>query len=123
MIPARCFIRRLCSALPCAAWRLSGRPGFGAGRLSLTAASVPMLRRSVRRQFDAARNAPILMAPERVVMLDEIADAIITECIAGGSVHMIALRLAARFVAPVDQVEEDVLSFLQDLIDKGLMTI
>ena len=63
------------------------------------------------------------MAPERVVMLDEIADAIIAECGAGGSVHMIALKLAERFAAPVDRVEEDVLSFLQDLMDKGLMTI
>ena len=91
--------------------------------MSLTAASIPVLRRGVRRQFDAARNGPILMAPERVVMLDEIADAIIGECIAGGSVHLIAANLAARFAAPADQVEEDVLSFVQDLIDKGLMTI
>jgi pyrroloquinoline quinone biosynthesis protein D len=87
----------------------------------LTADSVPALRRGVRRQFDATRNAPVLMAPERVIVLDEIADAIIAQCDGRASVAEIAARLAEQFSAPLEQVREDVAAFLRDLVEKGLV--
>ena len=83
---------------------------------------MPTLRRGVRRQFDAGRNSTVLMAPERIVLLDEIADAIIGECGAGDNVREIAKRLALRFQAPPEVVEADVIEFLQELFDKGLLT-
>ena len=89
--------------------------------MNLTPDAVPALRRGVRRQFDATRNASLLMAPERVVVLDEIADAIIAEFTAAATVRDIVARLAARFGAPVSEVEPDVLAFLRELIDKGLV--
>jgi pyrroloquinoline quinone biosynthesis protein D len=89
--------------------------------LSITPASIPALRRGVRRQFDATRSAPVLMAPERVIVLDDIADAIIAQCDARATVAEIAAHLAERFSAPVEQVREDVRLFLQDLVDKGLV--
>jgi len=82
---------------------------------------VPGLRRGVRRQFDATRNAPVLMAPERVVVLDEIADAIIAKCDGKNSVGVIAGLLAAQFDAPVADVQADVQVFLKELVDKGLV--
>jgi pyrroloquinoline quinone biosynthesis protein D len=90
--------------------------------LTISETSVPVLRRGVRRQFDTARNAAVLMAPERVVLLDEIGDAIIAACGAGGSVREISNRLALRFQAPPEAVEADVIAFLQELFDKGLLS-
>jgi pyrroloquinoline quinone biosynthesis protein D len=90
--------------------------------LTISETSVPVLRRGVRRQFDTARNAPVLMAPERVVLLDEIGDAIIAACGAGGSVREISNRLTLRFQAPPEAVEADVIAFLQELFDKGLLS-
>lgn len=91
--------------------------------MNISQSSVPVLRRGVRRQFDAVRNSAVLLAPERVVLLDEIADAIIGECGAGGNVREIANHLALRFQAPPDEVEADVIEFLQELFDKGLLTL
>jgi pyrroloquinoline quinone biosynthesis protein D len=89
--------------------------------MMLTRTSVPALRRGVRRHFDKARNAPVLMAPERVIMLDEIADAIVAECDAVSSVAEITARLSRRFATPAADIEADVLAFLQTLLDKGLI--
>ena len=89
--------------------------------MTLTPTSVPALRRGVRRQFDKARNVPLLMAPEKVIMLDDIADAILSECDAVSSVEVITLRLSARFAAPVEEIQGDVLVFLQTLHDQGLI--
>jgi pyrroloquinoline quinone biosynthesis protein D len=89
--------------------------------LTITAATIPQLRRGVRRQFDTTRNAAILMAPERVIMLDDIADAILSECDGAATVGDIVARLAARFEAPETEVQPDVLAFFEDLIEKGLI--
>ena len=79
------------------------------------------MRRGVRRQFDKARNVAILMAPEKVIMLDDIADAILAECDAVSSVADITARLSARFAAPAEEIEGDILAFLQTLQDQGLI--
>jgi len=89
--------------------------------LTITPATIPQLRRGVRRQFDATRNAAILMAPERVIMLDDIADAILSECDGTATVGEIVTRLAARFESPESEIHPDVLAFLEDLIEKGLI--
>ena len=89
--------------------------------MSLPSTSVPALRRGVRRQFDKTRNVAILMAPEKVIMLDDIADAIVSECDAVSSVEDITLRLSARFAAPAEEIQGDVLAFLQTLFDQGLI--
>jgi pyrroloquinoline quinone biosynthesis protein D len=61
------------------------------------------------------------MAPERVIMLDDVGDAIVSECDAVSSVEEITLRLSARFATPAENIEGDVLAFLQELLDKGLI--
>lgn len=86
-------------------------------------AAVPVLRRGVRRQYDTARGAAVLLAPERVIVLDEIADAIVAECRDGHSVQVIAASLAARFDAPLAQVETDVIAFIEDLVERGLVSL
>ena len=87
----------------------------------LTTASIPALRRGVRRRHDPVRHADILQAPERVVVLDDIAGAIVELCDARTSIAQIAAVLAARYAADIAQVEPDVLAFVQELADKGLL--
>jgi pyrroloquinoline quinone biosynthesis protein D len=61
------------------------------------------------------------MAPERVIMLDDIGDAILSECDAVSSIEEITARLSERFTTPAEDIRDDVLAFLQTLIDKGLI--
>jgi pyrroloquinoline quinone biosynthesis protein D len=91
--------------------------------LSAALQSVPALRRGVRRHFDSTRNTPVLMAPERVVVLDDIADAILAECDGKRSITEIAAILAARFAAPEAEITTDVLAFFTELSDASLVTL
>jgi pyrroloquinoline quinone biosynthesis protein D len=86
----------------------------------VTRDSVPALRRGIRRHFDATRKAHVLLGPERVIVLDEIAFAI-TECFdARRSVGEISGMLATRFESDAAVVEPDVLAFVAELVEKGL---
>jgi pyrroloquinoline quinone biosynthesis protein D len=89
--------------------------------MQVSQASVPALRRGIRKRFDATRNAHVLLGPERVIVLDEIAVAITELVDAKNSVAEIAGALAAKFEAEYAMVEEDVIGFVQDLVDKGLV--
>jgi pyrroloquinoline quinone biosynthesis protein D len=88
----------------------------------ITRDSVPALRRGIRQKFDAARNTHVLLGPERVIMLDEIAAAITGLVDAKHSVGEIAAELAARFAADKAEVEADVTEFVTSLVEKGLAT-
>lgn len=90
---------------------------------ALTPSSVPALRRGVRRQFDRTRNSAVLMAPERVIVLDEIADSIIESFKPEATVHDIVAGLATRFGAPAQEIEDDVIAFILELHDKGLVVL
>jgi pyrroloquinoline quinone biosynthesis protein D len=89
---------------------------------SVTALSVPALRRGIRRQYDAVRAQNVLLCPERVVLLDDIANAIAELCDAQRSVAAISEILAERYGEDPAQVEADVIGFVQELADKGLVT-
>jgi len=89
--------------------------------MPVTAQTIPALRRGIRRQYDAARNAHVLLAPERVIVLDDIALAI-TEFFDGArSVADISAALATKFEADVAVVQADVIAFVEDLVEKGLV--
>jgi pyrroloquinoline quinone biosynthesis protein D len=83
---------------------------------------MPALRRGVRRQFDATRNTAVLLAPERVIVLDDVADANIGECNATATVQKIIESLASRYATAPEDIAADIINFLQDLVDKGLVT-
>jgi pyrroloquinoline quinone biosynthesis protein D len=85
--------------------------------------SVPALARGVRLRFDQARSAWVLLAPERVLMPDEIAVEILKRCDGKAAVSAIVDDLARTFEAEPAQVAADVRSFLQDLADKGMVTL
>ncbi|MCF3948814.1 pyrroloquinoline quinone biosynthesis peptide chaperone PqqD [Acidiphilium sp. AL] len=90
--------------------------------MTLTDASVPALARHVRLRFDAARNCHVLLAPERVIMPDAIAVAILECCDGAATIGAIADALATRYAAPRDAVLTDCLDMLNDLAGKGMVT-
>jgi pyrroloquinoline quinone biosynthesis protein D len=85
--------------------------------------STPALGRGVRLRFDQARSAWVLLAPERVLMPDEIAVEILKRCDGKATVSAIVADLARAFEAEPALVAADVRSFLQDLADKGMVTL
>jgi pyrroloquinoline quinone biosynthesis protein D len=85
--------------------------------------AVPALARGVKLRFDKARDAWVLLAPEKVLMPDQVAGEILKRCDGKASVAEIVEDLVVAFSAERDQVAADVRSFLQDLADKGLLTL
>lgn len=87
----------------------------------MTAAAVPSLPRGVRMHHDRVRNTQVLLGPERALMLDEIGAAVLSAIDGERSVADISGMLAARYIAPVEAVQEDVAEFLADLAAKRLV--
>ena len=80
------------------------------------------LGRGIRLKHDAERDAWILQAPERVVVLDEIAHAVIDEIVASdGGLGGVIDRLSQAFDAPRDEIAADVIEMLQGFVDKQLL--
>jgi pyrroloquinoline quinone biosynthesis protein D len=88
---------------------------------SLTETSVPSLPRGVRFRFDEARQAWVLLAPERVVMPDEIAVEVLKLVDGASTIDQIVDKLAQAFAAPREQILPDVLAMFNDLAAKGLV--
>lgn len=82
-----------------------------------TIESDPFVRlpRGVRLHHDRVRDLPVLLGPERALMLDEIGLAILTEIDSGLQMSVLIDRLAARYTAPRDEIAGDVIAFLEDL--------
>ncbi|MGA9434729.1 MAG: pyrroloquinoline quinone biosynthesis peptide chaperone PqqD [Roseobacter sp.] len=83
--------------------------------------SVPVLPRGVRRHFDKVRGVPVLLGPERVLMLDEIGCAILDQVDGVSTLDEISSRLAEIYAAPKDDISTDVAAFLTDLGNKKLL--
>jgi pyrroloquinoline quinone biosynthesis protein D len=92
------------------------------GRPTVTEDSVPRLPRHVKFRFDQARNAWVVLAPEKVFMPDEIAVEILKRCNGSTTLRDIIDDLARTFEAERDVVASDVVALLQDLADKGIIT-
>lgn len=85
--------------------------------------TVPALARGVKLRFDKARDVWVLLAPERVLMPDDIAVEILKRCDGKADVSAIVDDLCRTFAAERDQVTGDVKAFLQDLVEKGMVAI
>ena len=88
---------------------------------AMASASCPRLATGVRLQHDRTRAQWVLLAPERVIELDEIAHAIVSRCDGLRSLAAIATELAAEFDADPAEVERDVLDLAADLHAKRLL--
>ena len=91
-------------------------------RLLISAASVPRLRRYIRLRHDEARGRWIIQAPERVFSPDPIAVEVLKLCDGGRTVADLADSLSLRYDAPKERILADVISMLQDLADKGVVS-
>ncbi len=82
---------------------------------------VPLLPRGVRLHHDPVRDAPVLLGPERALMLDEIGHAILSEVDGVRTLDQIAAHLAEAYEAPKEEVAADMAAFLDDLADRQLI--
>jgi pyrroloquinoline quinone biosynthesis protein D len=85
--------------------------------------AVPALARGVKLRFDKARDAWVLLAPEKVLMPDQVAVEILKRCDGRANVSAVVDDLVVAFAADRDQVAGDVRAFLQDLADKGIIRL
>jgi pyrroloquinoline quinone biosynthesis protein D len=89
--------------------------------MALSITDVPRLPRGVRLRFDGARNAHVLLAPERAFDLDAIAASILEMVDGQRSVGAIVDALAERFGEDRGVIEGDVVAMLDDLVTKRVV--
>ena len=89
---------------------------------ALSEDAVPRLPRGVKLRQDPERGW-LLLAPERVLKLDAIAAAVLTEIDGERGFGEIVARLAARYDAPADRIAEDAGALLSGLAEKRLLEI
>ncbi len=94
-----------------------------ATRAIVEEASLPRLPRHVKMRFDQRRNRWIVLAPERVLVPDEIAVEILMRCDGKTSVEAIVEHLAKVYEAAAEEIGDDVAEMLQDLADKGFVEL
>ena len=92
-------------------------------RVTITEQSVPGLPAGVKLRFDRQRDQWVILAPERLFVLDAIALEIVKRCDGAASVAAIVDDLAATFKADRAVIERDVCALLQQLTEKGVMAI
>ncbi len=85
--------------------------------------SVPAFNRGFRLRLDAVRGAWVVLAPERLFLLDEPAVEVLKLIDGARSVPEIVDALAARFDAPREAIAADVEAMLRDLVDKGAIRL
>jgi pyrroloquinoline quinone biosynthesis protein D len=90
-------------------------------RTTITEESVPGLPVGVKLRFDKQRDQWVILAPERLFVLDSIALEIVKRCDGKASVAEIVNDLAETFEAPRDVILKDVGALLQDLADKRIL--
>lgn len=91
--------------------------------LSIAEDSVPGFVRGVRLHNDMARDQWVLLAPERMLKLDGIAVEILKRVDGEKALSAIVDDLCASFNAERGQVLSDCTAFLQQLVDRRMVTI
>ena len=85
--------------------------------------AVPAFSRGFRLRRDDVRGAWVVLAPERVFVLDEHAAEVLRLVDGKRTVADIVDVLAARFDAPDAEIASDVDAMLRDLSDKGAIQL
>lgn len=91
-------------------------------RFIVEPATSAVLPRYVRLQFDQMRERWLLLAPERILIPDDIAVEVLQLCDSERSIADIVTILAGKYDAPAAEIMRDVQAMLQDLADKGFLT-
>lgn len=82
---------------------------------------IPKFPKHVKLKYNKPRNEWVILAPERLVKLDDIAVEILKLVDGMRSVEKISDILAEKFDATKKVIEKDVNSLLQTLADKGFI--
>ena len=90
-------------------------------RKIIVESSVPAFPRGVRLKHDEVRSRWVILAPERMFVLDDIGLAIMQRIDGGTAVDRIVDILADSFQAPRERILGDVINMLQDFADKGVI--
>lgn len=85
--------------------------------------SVPRLAPHVRLRLDSVRDRWVVMAPERMLVPDEIAVEVLRRVDGRSQVAVIAVGLATDFQGALNEVTDDIVEMLQDLVDKGFVDL
>ena len=93
-----------------------------AERIIITEDHIIRLKRAVRLRSDKARGIETLLAPERVVVLND-SSVMILKALDGRALRDILDDFAARFNAPRELIASDVMAMLQDFTDKGYLEV
>lgn len=81
----------------------------------------PKFPKHVRFRHNKARDEWVILAPERLVKLDDIAVEILKLVDGVATVHEISNKLSEKFKAPTEVIMKDVINMLQELSDKGFI--
>jgi pyrroloquinoline quinone biosynthesis protein D len=90
-------------------------------RATVAGASVLRFAPHVRFRFDAVRQAWVLLMPERLLLPDEQAVAVLQLIDGKRDADAVVAALSARYDAPREAIAVDVLAMLQDLLDKKVL--
>jgi len=85
--------------------------------------AVPAFNRGFRLRHDQVRGAWVVLAPERLFMLDDPAVEVLKLVDGARTVPAIVDELAAKYDAPRDVIAADVQAMLQDLAEKGAIRL
>ena len=85
--------------------------------------AIPKIPRGVRLSQDRVRNRWILLAPERILELDEIARAVLVLCDGVRDVAGISGELAKAYHAETPEIMADVKEMLGDLAAKHFVVL
>ena len=91
--------------------------------LVITPESRPYLARHVMLRHDPARDRWVMLVPERVLVPEPTAIAVLQLADGKRSVTDIATELAASYNAPVEVIEADAIEMFQDLADRGFLKV
>lgn len=92
-------------------------------RIMLNEDDCPGFSRGYRLQHDRVREQWVIQAPERALLADPIAVAILQELDGRTSIGAIIDRLTGRYEAPRGQIATDVLALLSDLTEKRILRL
>ena len=87
----------------------------------IDSAFIPKLAKKARLKHDRHANQTMLIYPERGLELNDVAASIAERIDGARSVREIAEELAEEYEAEVATIEKDVIAFLGDLSDRGLL--
>ena len=89
--------------------------------VTLGPASRPRLAARARVRLDRQTGKAVLLYPERGLVLNGVGQAVLELCGGARTVDEIVASLAERYVGALETLRADVLAFLQQLADRGLL--